>query len=434
VLRFVRSAILAGAVLALAACAAPKPGGEFRTPLDIVRDNVASDFAREALITRTTRADEPVTNRADANQPGKNSTAPEMAREMASRRRVTTMTLEQNLAKAMALLNEENHEASALLYEECVRLVAGLGRVNVPKQDRSAVEGLTRSRYAISRSYVDQRGFPEAIDQMDQLLRIVPNSSLGASYKSHINQNWVSFRGAQIRSATSGANSDSLEKMKKVAGLITDGKFLYEMRLLEEARKKLRQAIELDPQSKDAYDYLNLIARATPSSRRRQILLRKLNSIVIDELLFDDAPLSEVVKFLDKEVRKNDPDGTGINFIINPFLDDAPSDQGVSNAAPGKAGENAPDTVGQKAPLAPPVLDAFGQPIGVGPVGAIDVANVVISIDPPLRDLMLIDALDAITKTADAPIKFIVEDYAIVFLQKLPETPQLFTRVFKVDG
>jgi type II secretory pathway component GspD/PulD (secretin) len=42
-------------------------------------------------------------------------------------------------------------------------------------------------------------------------------------------------------------------------------------------------------------------------------------------------------------------------------------------------------------------------------------------------------ALEVITKIADTPIKYSVEDYGIIFSPKAAETPPLHTRVFKVD-
>jgi len=409
-------------------------------------------------------------------------------------RQETTLVLKQNLAKAQGLESAGEHEAAATLYEECTRLVDRLGGVNVEAEHRAAIVGLTNSRYVISKAMFEQRKFPEAVDQMDQLLKFDPKSPTGTQYKDYINQTAEKHEGQTASEEMLDKVPAYLANKKEVAGMIQDGKFLYEMRLLDEAKKKLRQAIELDPAAKAAYYYLSLIQEAeygdearkrdamqkerlveverswneglplksaslpTPnpyfrtnnvntSSRRRQVILRKLNSIVLDELLFDDLPLGEVVRFLDEEVRKQDPDGKGINFIINPFLDDRPSNQGVSSAGGGGGqggldggeggGDDGGDPFGSGGGGAPPLLDAFGQPIGAaagaGPADAIDLENVVVSIDPPLRDLMLIDALDAITKTADLPIKFIVEDYAIVFMQKSVDQPQLFTRIFKVD-
>jgi len=122
----------------------------------------------------------------------------------------------------------------------------------------------------------------------------------------------------------------------------------------------------------------------------RKGILAKLNSIVLDEVSFD-LPLVDVVKQLRVEAKKQDPDGVGINFMINPRAD----------AALGAA--------------------------------AVDLGQVRIKISPPLRRLRMVDVLDAITKVAETPIRFTVEDYAVVFWLKPPGEAQLYTKTFRVD-
>jgi hypothetical protein len=136
--------------------------------------------------------------------------------------------------------------------------------------------------------------------------------------------------------------------------------------------------------------------------------MAKLDQIVLPELAFDGTPLPEVVRFLQEQARKLDPEGKGLNFIINSQLADLPPAQ-VS--APGA-------TAAQAAP--PATVPQF------------DLATVQIKLSLPLRDLKLAHALDAIVKAADKPIKFSVEEYAVVFSSRLYAAP-LNPRVFKVD-
>ena len=91
-----------------------------------------------------------------------------------------------------------------------------------------------------------------------------------------------------------------------------------------------------------------------------------------------------------------------------------------------------PDTGG--APAAPGGIDpATGLPSAAVPVEAVDVGTVRVKINPPLANLRLADVLDAIVRTAERPIKYSVEDYAVVFSLKPSETPPLYTRTFKLD-
>jgi beta-lactamase regulating signal transducer with metallopeptidase domain len=129
----------------------------------------------------------------------------------------------------------------------------------------------------------------------------------------------------------------------------------------------------------------------TISRTGRKGILSKLNSIVLDEVSFDQT-LPEVVKQLQAEAKKRDPDGLGINFMINPRAD-----------------------------------------AGVGAPPAIELSQVRIKISPPLRRVRMADVLDAMTKVADAPIWYSVDDYAVVFWPKPPEAAHLYTKVFKVD-
>src|SRR5439155_22244600 len=62
-----------------------------------------------------------------------------------------------------------------------------------------------------------------------------------------------------------------------------------------------------------------------------------------------------------------------------------------------------------------------------------DLGKTTIKIIPPLTGISLQDALDAITKVADRPIKYSVEDWAVVFSLKAAESPALHTRIFSID-
>jgi hypothetical protein len=121
----------------------------------------------------------------------------------------------------------------------------------------------------------------------------------------------------------------------------------------------------------------------------RQEILAKLNRIHLDEVSFD-LPLSEAVNLLRAESKKRDPDGVGVNFMINP--------RAVANVG------------------APP---------------AIELSQVRIKISPPVRNVRMVDVLNMMTTSADPPIWYSVDDYAVVFWPKPPQS--LYTKVFKVD-
>lgn len=143
---------------------------------------------------------------------------------------------------------------------------------------------------------------------------------------------------------------------------------------------------------------------STSSTKSRQAILKKMQEIRFDEVHFDGTPLSEVVKFLHTESQRLDPEKKGINFILNPYLEQPDRNPGPSSA-------------GASPSITPP---------------RIDLENVTIKV-LGLQDLTLTQTLDAICKLANQPIQIIVEDYAIVFLARPGAGPVLFTRTYKVD-
>lgn len=401
------------------------------------------------------------------------------AEEEALRRQETTIVLRQNLARAQDLEKRGDLKPAASLYEECTKLVKKLGSVGVDAEHRMAMAGLNSVRLNLAQQAFRRADFKEADTQMKLLLDYDPTSQQGLAFRKYSNDVAAAHKGRMPSPETLALIPQFQAKKVEVATMVQDAKLLYEMRLFEQAEEKLKQAIKEDPANQVAYYYMNLIHEArygdearrrdnmqktrlvevekawqipvkrellpspnpyvrtnvpNTSSKVRQALLAKMEKIVIPELFFDGLPLTEVVKFLSDECKKADPQKKGLNFIINPFLDDTPTTRNVAPAG-GLFGD--PMAGGAGAPGAPPLLDAFGAPIAAAPAAApaqkIDLENVIIKISPPIRELALIYALDAITKAADQKIKFIVEDYAIVFTPKSQDPPQLFIRTYKVD-
>src|SRR4029077_15338264 len=54
-----------------------------------------------------------------------------------------------------------------------------------------------------------------------------------------------------------------------------------------------------------------------PRAKKPGPIAPKLERIVLDEVMFDGVPLAEVLRFLDEESRKSDPEKKAINFLIN---------------------------------------------------------------------------------------------------------------------
>ncbi len=121
----------------------------------------------------------------------------------------------------------------------------------------------------------------------------------------------------------------------------------------------------------------------------RQVVQACLERTVLPEVHLDGLPLPEALAYLDEQTRRLDPAKRGINFIISNTL-------GAPKALPG-------------------IDPATGMPVAAPAYEPADLGAVVIKFNASLRNMRLIDALDAMTKVADHPIKYSVENYGVVF-------------------
>ncbi len=245
-----------------------------------------------------------------------------------------------------------------------------------------------------------------------------------------------------------------IEEQVKASTLVHDGKLLYEMGKLDEADAKLKLALKQDPHNEAALYYLNLVSEAkftqaakvhevtmrqdvraveqawanpvkrellpvpNPYARTnlvytgqgRQTIITKLDRIRLDSVKYDGLPLGEVIINLNDEAKKRDPEKRGINFLVNQNMD-----------------------TGGAAAAAAPQLGPDGNPLPAAPPEQVDMSAIAIKINPALTDIRLADVLDAIVKVADPPIKYSIEDYAIVFSLRGREAVPLYVRTFKVD-
>ncbi|MBI1177588.1 hypothetical protein GC207_09135 [bacterium] len=136
----------------------------------------------------------------------------------------------------------------------------------------------------------------------------------------------------------------------------------------------------------------------------RHKIMEKLRKITIEKLVYEGRPLSEVVNDLNDEARRRDPAGEGINFMLASSIQNT-------------------------------IDPATGQPIATSWTGVSqpDIEGTTIDINPPMYNIKLIDALNAIVLAADRKIEFNVDDFAVIIRSRMPETEHLETRTFRVN-
>jgi len=381
-------------------------------------------------------------------------------------RQANTIVLRQKLAEAKATAARGDLPAAAKEYLDASKLVEQIGS-GIDAEAAETISGLDSTWLTLARQSQSEGNLREADTQVKQVLNVDPQNTVALAFKKQNDQMLGAMKG-KMPSASALEQIPVVAEQKTQAGtLVQDGKLLYEMGKLDEAEVKLQEAQKLDPDNTGAYYYLNLINQARfgresmvhtedtitrmkdvekqwvlPSNKNlppesnpyattnlvytgpgRQAIVSKLDRIRLDSISYDPGvPLSEVIRDLQEKVRSRDPERKGINFLINPNPDNSGSPIAAAAAAPGAYA------------TAQPVVDqATGLPAApaTGAGEAVDVGTVLVKLS--LTDVRLADLLDAICLVADHPIKYSIEEYAVVFSTKGPESPQLFTRSFRVD-
>ncbi len=414
-------------------------------------------------------------------------TAAALAAQQAVKNQADAIELQNKLVDAQATLQRGDVVSAAKLYQDCYNLSQQIGP-GIPQLAQQAVEGLTTTCMALAKDAQSRGDYREANVRVMQVLKANPKNQEAIAFKARNDQ----MMAAQVGHVPDSPTIDRAQQLQadqvQAATLSQDGKLLYEMGKIDEAQTKLEAAQKLDPDNQGANYYLELIdqqkyKRATEQHNidtearvanvekqwvlprasallptpnpyatnsltytgpGRQSIIAKLNSIRLDDVNYDGLPLNEVLRQLSEQSKLRDPERKGINFLINPNPDLSGPPIAVSGT--GFGGDQ-----GGGAAAAPPVAPAAAQidpstglpiapggaPGGGGGGGEGFDLGTAVSVKLSLTDERLCDVLDAIVLVAEHPpghqIKYTIQDFGVIFEDKGEQTPQLFTRTFKVD-
>ena len=385
-------------------------------------------------------------------------TAADDAVAESARREAFKIELTRKLADAQATQTKGDHATAATLFDASLELVRKIA-AGVDAERQQALAGLTVSRLYLAEQYQRAGDYAAAADQVARLLNVDPQNQAALEFKEANDQLLQAQQGRAPDAATIAKLPAVYTNQVAIGTHIHNGKLLYEAREYDEAEKELRLALKMEPSNKGAAYYLakilevrqleeariregwsretildvsrawNVQARGNDfpvpntyartnlvhTGKGRQAIFNKLEAIRLNEVRYDGLPLSEVINSLNDEVRKRDPDQLGVNFLINSNPDS------IAPPAPVVPDLTAPGAV----PTLPPPLP--------GPGEGQDISGAAIRIVPPLVNVTLGQVLDAIQKVSSPPVKYSVEDYAIIFSPKTVTADILHTRWFKVD-
>jgi type II secretory pathway component GspD/PulD (secretin)/tetratricopeptide (TPR) repeat protein len=374
----------------------------------------------------------------------------------AVRRQADQIQARNKLEQARAAEDRKDLVTAAKLYDDAWTLADGVGP-SADVEKRLAATGVSSVRMQLAQSAQSHGDYHEADNQIRDVLRVNPGDPIALAFKTQNNQLIENSRGTTPSPAVIDQVKDIHEYAIETSQMVQDGKLLFQLGKLDEAEVKLKLALSRDPSNQAALYYLSLLKQVqdrqavddrnitsmnrltqvekdwTDSSAReklpvpnlyartnivytssqRQSVYEKLNNIVFEKISFPGLQLSEVIRNLSEQTERRDPDQMGVNFMLDRTK--------AAAAAAAPAAPTIDPTTGAAIPPAAPSAEEE------------DLGTVTVSVDPPLRNMRLVDVLEAIVKSADHPIKYSMTDIGIEFSFKGSDQAQLYTRTFKVD-
>lgn len=401
------------------------------------------------------------------------NTPVDSAVQIAVHRQADQIALRQKLVDARAAEQRQDLPTAAKLYGDAWRLVENIGP-GVELEAQQTVDGLTRVRMQLARNAQARSDYRDAAVHINEVLRVNPHDERAIEIK-RANDRFLALQITHVPSPEVQEQAPAIQKEKQTAAIhVQNAKFFYEAGKFDEAEAEIKLALKINPTSQSAQYYQNLVQQARfkqisekrnldsgkkmvevqdawndpvkrdllpvpnpyaatnliNTSLSRQAIMSKLDRIRLDTVSYDQLPLSEVVRSLSEEVKRRDPTKRGINFLINPNIETVSTTP--VTGVPGSPNAFVP----QPAPTPAVTFDPnTGLPIApAAPIEeSVDINAVLVRLNPPLNDIRLADALEAIVTVADHPIKYSLTDYGVIFSLKGPETPQLHMRTFRVD-
>lgn len=405
------------------------------------------------------------------------------------RRQEATQNMRIQLHKAQGLEANGQLTDAAKVYQEAYEIIprVQIGKADVEVDKKAVLAGLSGVRLKLARQAAAKGDYLEANQQLDLALKRDPNNPQLLQARVEFDKAQALLKGKTPDAATV-ALAPALEKDKiDNSTTIQNAKFLYEAGKYDEAEAKLNEVTKREPGNSAAYYYLDLVKEArykdlskareaeaktrigdvtkswiperknenlpVPNnmattnliytSKERQQIKLKLELIRLNEVKYEQLPLSEVLSLLRDESKKRDPDKIGINFILNthqdPYVESTIDPTALLSMTMGGGTGGGMGALGAGrgarggavgGPLGPD-----GAPLGATAPQSIDMKSVTVSISPAVSNIRLSDLLDLICKVSSDPVKYTIEDYGVMFSPKTQETQgvQLFARTFHVD-
>jgi len=401
---------------------------------------------------------------AAATSSSANSTNPEQAaREEIVRRQEAQITARKLIDEGEKLYYKGMYQDAIVRLEEAVKI---LPRAKATEIDYTrALQGLTTSYARLADAAFQAGDYTKARELAQRALEYDPKNRAAENViiktkKIGSTSVTVTKEYSATSSSSSGTAPDKtpefLARKDQIKKLFREGKILMNSGQYDEAERRFQQVLLLDPYNEDASTLLRQVDKARndiavgaadetrtrrlrevaeawvpplgqgmplPASEkdtgvigreavRQQGIVRKLNEIIVPEINYREAVVSDVITFLSDESRRLDPDKIGVNIVL-----------GGGIAAP-----SGPATPPPAPPAAPGAPGAEAGPgAGAGTAGEVEGRKITLS----LRNVPLIEALKYVTTLAN--LKYRVESSAVIVLPIDAPESAMVTRIYSVN-
>lgn len=378
--------------------------------------------------------------------------AEQAAREEIIRRQEAQVSARRLIDQAQKSYTAGNYQEATAKLEVAVKL---LPRAKVTEADRNrGLRMLTDSYYRLSDSAFRAGDNAQARLLAQKALEYDPNNRSAEGIIVKVKKAEEARTGIAQPTAPEALDKapEFLAKKDQIKKLFREGTILMNSGQFDEAERRFQQILLLDPYNEDASVHLKSVALARteiatgaaeaartrhleevaeawvpPVSReiqapksqlptavdreaaRQAALTEKLNKIVIPEVNYREAVVSDVITFLSEESRRLDPEKAGVNIVLS-------------------AGVAAPSSTPTAAPTPPAAGGAAEAPTGTAPGGeGLEGRKITLS----LRNVPLIDALKYVTTLAD--LKYRIEPSAVIVLPTNAPSGDMITRSYPVN-
>ncbi len=381
------------------------------------------------------------------------TTAEQAAREELVRRQEAQLAAEKLLAQGEKLFYAGKYSEAVVKLEQGIKLIPRAPATEVDYN--RAVHGLTDSYTQLADAAFHSGDIAQADALAGKALEYDPENQAAKNVLTKVKQ-------AESQKTVDNPSGQPLDqtpefvaKKDQIKRLFREGKILMNSGQYDEAESRFQQVLILDPYNADAHVLLKALSkqridyaqgaqdetrvhrlwevsdRWTPpissevqppkseetagpivrDALRQESITKKLNEIIIPEINFREAAVSDVIPYLSNESRIRDPEKVGVNFILSSVIaGPSPSTAPTPTAAAPTA--RGAEATAAEAPTAAAV--SSGQKITV-----------------TLHNIRLIDVLNEVVKTG-LGLKYRIDPSAVIILP--PDAPEgeMVTRSYPV--